>query len=258
MISPTILLALLPVIVAFALSRRRHLTAIIGMGLFSLILAAVYLLLNAPDVAITEAAIGAALVTFIYVIAIRKTGRLTVVGNEVPGLFWREGDRVVGLEQEILVGLAQHLGLDLVTHIVPQEAVQKALDRNEADIAAGGIVAGKQWSGFLSTPQHLPTTLFRVSKEGKKKVSLDWEYLSDVRESIEIGRPRTYTLDLARFIAISGTDLSSYQVTRVDGKFSYTFYVAKDREDLHRQLVSHIQQLKETGELDEIIGRYFA
>jgi len=48
MIVLLVLLSLLPVLAAFALSRRRRFTAIVGMGLFSLILSAVYLLLHAP------------------------------------------------------------------------------------------------------------------------------------------------------------------------------------------------------------------
>ena len=58
MIARTTLLLLLPFVAAFSLTRKRRIVAVIGMGMFSLILAAVYLLLNAPDVAITEAAIG--------------------------------------------------------------------------------------------------------------------------------------------------------------------------------------------------------
>ncbi len=81
MIVLLVLLSLLPVLAAFALSRRRRFTAIVGMGLFSLILSAVYLLLHAPDVAVTEAAINAALITFLYIITIRKTAKLLIVSD---------------------------------------------------------------------------------------------------------------------------------------------------------------------------------
>ena len=56
MIARTVLLLLLPIIAAVALTRRRRLACVIGMGLLSLVLAATYLLLHAPDVAVTEAA----------------------------------------------------------------------------------------------------------------------------------------------------------------------------------------------------------
>ena len=91
MIASWILLALLPVVAGVALTQSRRLSAIIGMGLFSFMLAAAYLLMHAPDVAITEATIGAALVTAIYVLAIRRTGRLIVVADEVEAAVSADG-----------------------------------------------------------------------------------------------------------------------------------------------------------------------
>ncbi len=49
------------------------LNSIIAAGLVSLIAAALFYFLKAPDVAMTEAAIGAGLTTAIFVITLRKT-----------------------------------------------------------------------------------------------------------------------------------------------------------------------------------------
>ena len=46
--------------------------AIIGLGAFSLLAAVCYLIYHAPDVAITEAVIGSALSTILYIIALKK------------------------------------------------------------------------------------------------------------------------------------------------------------------------------------------
>ena len=156
----TALLVLLPVVAALTLCQRRRLMAVIGMGVFSLLLSAVYLLAAAPDVAIAEAAIGAALVTVIYVLAIRKTGRLVVMGCEVPGLLGREGKQIVGLEHDILEGFARELGLDLYVQFVPREAIESALLRGEADIAAGGLIEGDCAQEVCATPVHLPTQTY--------------------------------------------------------------------------------------------------
>ena len=51
------------------------LNAVIASYMVSLIAAVLFYLLHAPDVAIAEASIGAALVTAIFVIAIRRTRR---------------------------------------------------------------------------------------------------------------------------------------------------------------------------------------
>jgi uncharacterized MnhB-related membrane protein len=49
--------------------------AVIATGVISLILSALFFLLQAPDVALTEAAIGVALTTIIFLITIRNTVR---------------------------------------------------------------------------------------------------------------------------------------------------------------------------------------
>lgn len=258
----TVLLLLLPVIAAFALSRRRRLAAVIGMGLFSLVLSASYLLAHAPDVALTEAAIGAALVTFIYILAIRKTGRLVVVGDEAPGLLQREGERVIGLEQEILAGFARQLGLDLVVRFLPRREMEATLLRGEADIGAGGIVHLEGEGPLLTTPEHLSTALFHLAREGREDPSPERGrahdgYFSDVVEAVRAGEGGGYTLDLARFIAVSRLGLSGYAVERLAGSFSYIFLLAADREVLHRRLVAYLDRLKEGGELAGMIRRYF-
>jgi len=54
---------------------RDLLAATICLGAFSLLLALEFYILQAPDVAIAEAGIGAALTSAIYIIAIRGTKR---------------------------------------------------------------------------------------------------------------------------------------------------------------------------------------
>ena len=59
----------------YAITVRDLLNAVIAMGAFSLVLSLEFYILQAPDVAIAEAAIGAALVTAIYIAAIKATTR---------------------------------------------------------------------------------------------------------------------------------------------------------------------------------------
>lgn len=58
-----------------ALIFKDLLNAVIASFIVSLIAALLFYFLQAPDVAMTEAAIGAALVTGIFVIAVRRTKR---------------------------------------------------------------------------------------------------------------------------------------------------------------------------------------
>ncbi len=259
MIARTSLLLLLPVVAVFSLSRRRRIVAVIGMGAFSLLLSGVYLLLYAPDVAVTEAAIGAALVTFIYVLAIRKTGRLVVVGDEAPGLLQREGERITGLEQAILALFARHLGLDLVVHLLPPDEARGALWRGEADIEAGGIVSTQVGEEFLASSGFLETAFFRV--EGPRADHMGstagtYPYFSDLLEAIRQGRRCAVALDLARFLRVSRLDLSGYRVTRLPGIHQYVFLLPKAGTELHRQLEAFLSDLRKSGRLAALVRRY--
>ncbi len=57
---------------AFVVFTKQLINALIAMSIFSMVLVVYYFLLQAPDVAITEAALGAGLSTIIFLIAIRK------------------------------------------------------------------------------------------------------------------------------------------------------------------------------------------
>ena len=71
-----IILCIVLIIAAiFAIIQKDLMLAIIGTGAISVILSILFLILQAPDVALTEAAIGVALTTIIFVIAIKKTKR---------------------------------------------------------------------------------------------------------------------------------------------------------------------------------------
>ena len=59
----------------YSIMQKDLLFAVLGTGVVSLILSIFFYMLQAPDVAITEAAIGIALTTIIFIITIRNTTR---------------------------------------------------------------------------------------------------------------------------------------------------------------------------------------
>jgi uncharacterized MnhB-related membrane protein len=62
----------------YAIWFRDLLSSVISLAVFSLVLALEFYLLQAPDVAIAEAAIGAGLSTTIYIITLKCCGRLRI------------------------------------------------------------------------------------------------------------------------------------------------------------------------------------
>ncbi len=74
MIAVMAILCLFIVSVAvYVVFSRSILSAIIAMGVFSMIVSALFVVLRAPDVAMTEAVIGAGLITAFLIIALDKT-----------------------------------------------------------------------------------------------------------------------------------------------------------------------------------------
>ncbi|MCD6512030.1 MAG: DUF4040 domain-containing protein [Thermoplasmata archaeon] len=70
------ILALLAAAAAiYAVETKDLISSAIAMGVASLVVSIMFLLLQAPDVAITEASIGAGITMAVFVYAIGKTGR---------------------------------------------------------------------------------------------------------------------------------------------------------------------------------------
>ena len=71
-----ILLGLAMIVAAIAAIYLKDLVAaVVAAGTVSLFASVLYLVMAAPDVAITEAAIGAGISTLVFIIAIRRTTR---------------------------------------------------------------------------------------------------------------------------------------------------------------------------------------
>ncbi len=77
MIYPLDLLLLLFLVICalIAVSLKDLLDSVIVLSVYSLIMALTWLEMNAPDVAFTEAAVGAGVTTFLFVAALSKTKR---------------------------------------------------------------------------------------------------------------------------------------------------------------------------------------
>ena len=251
-------LLLLPIVAVVALTQRRRLYAIIGMTVFSLLMAAVYLLSAAPDVAITEAALGSALVTFVYILAIRKTGRLVVAASETPGLIHRENEQVVGLEWDLLTEVSRELGLELTVRFVPHEDVLPMVERGEADIGAGGLIRADD-SNVLQTEGFLPTALFDVRSTGEESGPTHEPsgYFSDLVETVQRSGHLSVRLDLARFMALSRYGMTGYEAIRSGGEERYAFAVSRQHPAVRQRLDELLRRDRESGRLDDRIRRYF-
>ena len=77
-----VLLVLMIAAAIYAVVQKDLLYAVIATGIISLVLSILFYLLQAPDVALTEATIGVALTTIIFVITIRNTERMEIEADK--------------------------------------------------------------------------------------------------------------------------------------------------------------------------------
>ncbi len=70
-----ILILLMIALAILSIELKNLVAAVVAMGAVSLIISLLFLLIQAPDVAMAEASIGAALTMAIYIIGVRETER---------------------------------------------------------------------------------------------------------------------------------------------------------------------------------------
>lgn len=158
-----ILFSLLLLALALAvLAQERLLNAVILLGVFSLLSSVVYFLIGAPDVAVTEGAIGVAFVTFIYVLALSDQGKLHVVAEEVPPFLLQERGDLRGIEMEILQGFAEDVSLDLEVEFVSPDELKPLIGGRRAD-----IIGGAYFSGYLPAEDLKETKSFYKAQLAK-------------------------------------------------------------------------------------------
>jgi len=72
-----IVLGIIMIVAAFvAIYQKNLLSAVVASGVISLLASIIYILLAAPDVAMTEAAIGSGLTTIVFLYALNKIRKI--------------------------------------------------------------------------------------------------------------------------------------------------------------------------------------
>ncbi len=253
----------------FALTQRRLLWGVIGVGAHSLALAGVYLFLAAPDVALTQAAVGFGLVTFTYLLALRRTGRLTVVAVETPPLLHQEGTKLAGLEWEILSRLGRQLHRDVEVLWAPRAEIPRLLRAGEADVGAGGFLAREDDGVLLSRPV-LPTRMVTVhtgpgplgAVAGDRGEDLlppagrtyeDHQELGAALAAGEVGGAVADLLRVREWV-LQGT--VQPQAATDGEEAAFRFAVAPGEDDVLRALNALLGEMEASGELAHLVGRY--
>ncbi len=271
-----LLCALTLTLAAFALTRRRLLWGVIGVGAHSLALAGVYLFLAAPDVALAEAAIGFALVTFIFLLALRRTGRLVVAATEVYPLLYQEGDKIAGLEWEILRRFGQWVHRDVEVLWVNRADIPRLLAAGETDLAAGGFLP-REGATVLLSPPLVPTQLVNVrcrpgpvgavaGDRGQDHLppdGLTYEDAGELAAALARGELGGAVVDLVRlrqWLLSEGTNKTHFALRDAEmtplEDLAFRFALVPHETELHQALEEFLKTLASTGELERLITEH--
>lgn len=253
---------------AVALTRQRLLWGVAVLGVHSLVLAGLHFTLAAPDVALTEAAIGFGLVTFVYLLAIRRTGRIVVAAVPCPPLLYPQGEGAAGLLWELLKRLSAHTHREIELRWFDRAEVPGVLAASEADLAAGDIIPTGAEAGFPQVGT-IPTRIVRVQWDdgprGAVRGSREAELLSKgelvprreiLLAALEAGKLGGTVLNLVelRSLYLSGKLREAEVEPLEETQFAVLF--APDERELARALADIIAELKAAGEWEELLRRF--
>jgi len=240
----------------------------------------IYFLVGAPDVAVTEGAIGVAFVTFIYVLALSDQGKLHVVTEEIPPFFYQDKGRIQGIEYEILQQLADQLSLDLEVEFVKHSDLPSQISSRRTEIIAGAFY--KEYlpaSGLNITLPFHQASLAKIVDTQIENAPIGTLTDLDVTDIKEIDAER-----ISRFNALEDL-MSAYNKEKISGFISdsarmsialnqittqkrktseisqvsdinYTFAIPSSEVELTDKLNELLENLTKTGQLEKILDRY--
>ena len=148
------IILLMPLLAFFTLREEHLLHSIIGRGMLGIVAAIGYALMGSPDVAVTEALMGALLFTLLYVVVFTSAGEIRVGYVEVPILVQHDKDRLEGYQVEILSRFGKSAGLKpTFVSFENRETLIEAVQEGYMDMAIGPFVLPfDSGEGYLTLP----------------------------------------------------------------------------------------------------------
>jgi len=205
-------------------------TSILYFGLFGTITSGAYMFMGAPDVSFASLALGAGFTTFVFLIAIKKTGLVRVKYIITPYMvFGKNEENLSGFEFELLKAFLIEQNLAAEYTVLDNQQV----NRKETDIIFGGIYNTEQLSiddrkwikvGILET---------KIFKDNNSR-------------EIDLVRMKNEILD---------QEISSEEFEYVS-ESQYLFLIEHHRPELAEDLRQYIKELKNSGEFQEMVRRY--
>jgi len=233
---------------------QNHINALLAYGIFGAALSAVFFILNAPDVAIVEITVGAAFIFFIYLIAIKKVGKVKVYYVLTPYLVEKKQNKLTGFEYAVLNDFIESKGLDVEYIEVKKTQSFDALEKN-GDILIGGHINSKD-SDILYSDEFLPTKLISIGTPDKTSYGYFIENLKVENDIEKIEKDFLVDLIRYKYLLYLGKTFENNDIkeTKTSG---YKVLFNSNNDFLREEFNEFIEELKkDKDKYEDFIRRY--
>lgn len=233
---------------------QNHINALLAYGIFGAALSAVFFILNAPDVAIVEITVGAAFIFFIYLIAIKKVGKVKVYYVLTPYLVEKKQNKLTGFEYAVLNDFIESKGLDVEYIEVKKTQSFDALEKN-GDILIGGHINSKD-SEILYSDEFLPTKLISIGNPDKTSYGYFIENLKVENDIEKIEKDFLVDLIRYKYLLYLGKTFENNDIkeTKTSG---YKVLFNSNNDFLREEFNEFIEELKkDKDKYEDFIRRY--
>jgi len=215
-----------------------------------------------------------------------KTTLVMATNAEFPPYEYREGDQIVGIDAEIAKAIADDLGLELVIEDMAFDSIIAAVQSGKADMGVAGMTIDEDRlkNVNFSTPYTTAAQVVIV-KDGSaiaspadlvgKKIGVQLGTTGDIfAGDIEGATVERFNKGFEAVQSLTQDKVDAVIIDREPAKVfvtqnvglvildeaytieEYAIAVAKDNTELLEDINASLEKLKESGELDKIIGKY--
>lgn len=216
-------------------------------------------------------------------------GTLVMATNaEFPPYEYHEGDEIVGIDADIAAAIADELGMELKIEDMAFDSIITAVSGGKADMGLAGMtVKPDRQKNVNFSDTYTTAAQMIIVKEGSdiagvddltgKKVGVQLGTTGDIyAEDIEDAEVERYNKGMEAVQALLQDKIDAVVIDGEPAKVfvaeneglkildeplteeEYAIAIAKDNDELLEKVNTALSNLKDSGKLDEIIGKYIS
>ena len=216
-------------------------------------------------------------------------GTLVMATNaEFPPYEYHEGDEIVGIDADIAAAIADELGMELKIEDMAFESIITAVSGGKADMGLAGMtVDPDRLKNVNFSDTYAEAAQMIIVKEGSdiagvddltgKKIGVQLGTTGDIyAEDIEDAEVERYNKGMEAVQALQQDKIDAVVIDGEPAKVfaaeneglkildeplteeEYAIAIAKDNDELLEKVNTALANLKDSGKLDEIIGKYIS